>query len=75
MNNNVLDSIINIDTTIQEADSCVLESLTNLIEKNEQIQEWSDNEDFSELFIESMMWFTEAASKDKDEITKWMVPS
>ena len=72
MNNNVLDSIINIDTTIQEADSCVLESLTNLIEKNEQIQEWSDNEDFSELFIESMMWFTEAASKDKDEITKWM---
>ena len=72
MNNNILDSIINIDTTIQEADSCVLESLTNLIEKNEQIQEWSDNEDFSELFMESMMWFTEAASKNKDEITKWM---
>lgn len=72
MNNNVLDSIINIDTAIQEADTCVVEALINLIDKNEMIQEWSDNEDFSELFMESMMWFTEAASKDKDEITKWM---
>lgn len=69
--NNVLDSIMNIDTVVQEADTCVVESLTNLIEKNEMIQEWSDG-DLSGLFVESMMWFTEAASKDKDEITKWM---
>lgn len=72
MNNNILDSIINIDTVVQEADVNVLDALMNVIDKNEMIQEWSDNEDFSELFIESMMWFTEAASKDKDEITKWM---
>ena len=69
--NNVLDSIMNIDATIHDVDSCVVESLTNLIEKNEMIQEWSDG-DLSGLFMESMMWFTEAASKDKDEITKWM---
>lgn len=71
MNNNILDSIMNIDVTIHDADSCVVESLTSLIEKNENIQEWSDG-DLSGLFMESMMWFTEAASKDKDAITKWM---
>lgn len=72
MNNDVLNSIINIDTVVQEADVNVLDALMNVIDKNDMIQEWSDSEDFSELFMESMMWFTEAASKDKDEITKWM---
>ena len=72
MNNDVLNSIINIDTVVQEADVNVLDALMNVIDKNDMIQEWSDSEDFSELFMESMMWFTEAVSKDKDEITKWM---
>ena len=72
MNNDVLDSIINVDTVVQEADVNVLDALMNVIDKNDMIQEWSDSEDFSELFMESMVWFTEAASKDKDEITKWM---
>ena len=49
--NNVLDSIMNIDATIHDVDSCVVESLTNLIEKNEMIQEWSDG-DLSGLFME-----------------------
>jgi conjugal transfer/entry exclusion protein len=45
----------------------------NLIYKETLINEYSENTTFSEYFMESVdSYFTEYASKDKDEITKWM---
>lgn len=68
--NNIYDEI---NSVIMESSLCVLNSIINLIDKNEYINEYSENEEFSDIFTESMMvLFMESFSKDKDEITKWL---
>ena len=75
--NNVLDSIMNIDAVAQEADMNVVYSLMDVIDKNELIQEYSEDEAFPEIFIESMMWYMESKNRERDktprnEIAQWM---
>ena len=68
---NIIESITNVNNVSQEATVAVLESMMNIIDKREMISE-CENETLDEMFTESMMYFVEYASKDKDEITKWM---
>lgn len=56
-----------------ESALCVLDAMFDVIDKSEYINEYDENNILSGIFMESMMIFMEAVSKDKDEITKWMV--
>lgn len=67
-----LEVIHNIDSVIMESSSNVCDAIISIIDKNELITEYSDDQDVSDIFMESMMVFMEYVSKDKDEITKWM---
>lgn len=61
-----------INEVVQEASMATCDAILNYIDKYESCKEFTTSEEFDECFQESMMYFMEAASKDKDEITKWM---
>ena len=73
---NVIESINNINETIQEADMAVLESMMYIIDKREMFVE-CNNETLDEIFTESMSWFLESKNRERDktprnDIAKWM---
>lgn len=61
-----------INEVIQEVSMATCDAILNYIDKCETYNEFDTSKDFDEYVQESMMYFMEAASKDKDEITKWM---
>lgn len=61
-----------INEVVQEASMATCDAILNYIDKCESFKEFSTSEDFDEYVQESMMYFVEYVSKDKDEITKWM---
>ena len=75
ININDLKSII--DTTVMESSITVCDTIIGLINKRETIQEYSYNEDFNDIIMESMMIFMESKNRERDktprnEIAKWM---
>ena len=62
-----------INEVVQEATMTTCDAILNYIDKCETYNECETTKDFDEYVQESMMCFMEAVSKDKDEITKWMV--
>jgi hypothetical protein len=69
MNTNVIDSINDV---IQEASMNVCDAMIGYIDKVESVKQWSKDDYLPNVVMESMNYFVEYASKDKDEITKWM---
>lgn len=61
-----------IDSVIQEASMDVCDAIIGYIDKAESVKQWSKDDYLSGIVNESMNYFVEYASKDKDEITKWM---
>lgn len=62
-----------INEVVQEATMTTCDAILNYIDKCETYNECETTKDFDEYVQESMMCFMETVSKDKDEITKWMV--
>ena len=69
--NNMLD-FNSIKTVEEESSLSVLDAMINLIDKNDLITEYAENDIMNDIIMESMMIFMETVSKEKDEITKWM---
>ncbi len=61
-----------INEMIQEASMETCDAILNYIDKCETYTEFETSKEFDEYVQESMLYFMEAVSKDKDEITKWM---
>ena len=60
-----------------ESSITVCDTIIGLINKRETIQEYSYNEDFNDIIMESMMIFMESKNRERDktprnEIAKWM---
>lgn len=73
---NIIESINNINESIQEADMAVLESMMHIIDKREMFVE-CNNDTLDEMFMESMEWFLESKNRERDrtprnDIAKWM---
>jgi hypothetical protein len=64
--------IDNINRVSMESQMDVCDSIINLIDKYEAINEYNEESSIGEIVMESMLVFMEYVSKDKDEITKWM---
>lgn len=64
--------IDNINRVSMESQMNVCDSIINLIDKYEAINEYDEESPVGEIVMESMSVFMEYVSKDKDEITKWM---
>lgn len=64
--------IDNINRVSMESQMNVCDSIINLINKYEAINEYNEESSIGEIVMESMSVFMEYVSKDKDEITKWM---
>ena len=64
--------IDNINKVSMESQMNVCDSIINLIDKYEAINEYDEESPAGEIVMESMSVFMEYVSKDKDEITKWM---
>lgn len=62
-----------INEVVQEASIATCDAILDYIHKCETYNDFETSKDFDEYVQESMMYFMEAVSKDKDEITKWMV--
>lgn len=62
-----------INEVVQEASIATCDAILDYIHKCETYNDFETSKDFNEYVQESMMYFMEAVSKDKDEITKWMV--
>lgn len=72
--NNIYDEI---NSVIMESSLSVLDAMMSLIDKNNTINEYSENSSFSDIFLESMMIFMESKNRERDktprdEIAKWM---
>lgn len=63
-----------INSVIMESSLSVLDAMMSIIDKNDMINEYSENEEFSDVFLESMMIFMEASKdvKQSKDIRKWM---
>ena len=66
-----------INSVIMESSLSVLDAMMSIIDKNDMINEYSGNEEFSDVFLESMMIFMESKNRERDktprnEIAKWM---
>ena len=66
-----------INSVIMESSLSVLDAMMSLIDKNNTINEYSENSSFSDIFLESMMIFMESKNRERDktprdEIAKWM---
>lgn len=68
----MLEYIADIDRAVMESQMNVCDSIINLIDKYEAINEYDEESPVGEIVMESMSVFMEYVSKDKDEITKWM---
>ena len=68
----MLEYIADIDRVVMESQMNVCDSIINLIDKYEAINEYDEESSVGEIVMESMSIFMEYVSKDKDEITKWM---
>lgn len=64
--------IADINRVSMESQMNVCDSIINLIDKYEAINEYDEESPVGEIVMESMSVFMEYVSKDKDEITKWM---
>lgn len=64
--------ISDINRVSMESQMDVCDSIINLIDKYETINEYDEESPAGEIVMESMSVFMEYVSKDKDEITKWM---
>lgn len=67
-----MNNLIDIKSIQTDVSLSVIDSIINLIDKNELISEYSEDEVMNDIIMESMIVFMESFSKDKDEITKWM---
>lgn len=61
-----------INEVVQEAFIATCDAIIDYINKCETYNDFETSKNFDEYVQESMMYFMEAVSKDKDEITKWM---
>lgn len=69
--------IENIKTIETESAIAVCESIIGMIDKHELVQEYSENEEYSDVTMESMLWFMESKNRERDktprnEISQWM---
>ena len=69
--------INDINTTNMESSLSVMDSIIDMINKNETINEYAENDYISDIFMESMMIFMESKNRVRDktprnDIAKWM---
>lgn len=64
--------ITDINRVSMESQMDVCDSMINIIDKYEAINEYDEESPVGEIVMESMSVFVEYVSKNKDEITKWM---
>ena len=74
---NIHESIDFVKSIAMESSLSVMDTMINLIDKNNVITEYTENDDITDIIMESMMIFMESKNRDRDktprnEISKWM---
>ena len=74
---NIHESIDFVKSITMESSLSVMDTMINLIDKNNVITEYTENDDITDIIMESMMIFMESKNRDRDktprnEISKWM---
>lgn len=74
---NIHESIDFVKSITMESSLSVMDTMINLIDKNDLITEYAENDIMNDIIMESMMIFMESKNRERDktprnEISKWM---
>ena len=77
INDDIHRIIIDVKSITMESSLSVMDTMIDLIDKNDLITEYAENDIMNDIIMESMMIFMESKNRDRDktprnEISKWM---